>query len=148
AKMQKFLLYNSVEPEELPTLKELNTIEICKIWSGMSRYIYKQLLQKTAVEIGVGTFALVPTHASVEEGKVLPIERPMFIMNKPLKVFYNLECDDIKISDETSVVQPDFEEIASDTHFRQEIVEQCVQETLLCFAGALRENKEVEFSFR
>lgn len=24
--MQKFLLYNSVEPEELPTLRELNTI--------------------------------------------------------------------------------------------------------------------------
>ncbi|NXC00477.1 CCD81 protein, partial [Orthonyx spaldingii] len=147
AKMQKYLLYNAVEPEELPTLRELSTMEICKIWSGMSRHIYKQLLQKRAVEIGVGTFAVLPGHASVKEGKVLPVERPMFILSKPLKMFYNLECDETTIP-ETPVVQPDFEEIAEYTHFRHEIVEQCVQETLLCFAGALRDNKEVEFSFR
>ncbi|NXC60051.1 CCD81 protein, partial [Aleadryas rufinucha] len=148
AKMQKYLLYNSVEPEELPTLRELSTMEICKIWSGVSRYIHRQLLQKTAVEIGVGTFAVVPVQASVGEGKVLPVERPMFILSKPLKMFYNLESDETKIPDETPVVQPDFEEIAAETHFRHEIVEHCVQETLLCFAGALRDNKEVEFSFR
>ncbi|NWV81804.1 CCD81 protein, partial [Dasyornis broadbenti] len=147
-KMQKYLLYNSVDPEELSTLKELSTIEICKVWSAVSRYIYRQLLQKTAVDIGVGTFAVVSVHANVEEGKVLPVERPIFILNKPLKMFYNLECDEIKIPDETPVVQPNFEEIAAETHFRQEIVEHCVQETLLCFAGALRENKEVEFTFR
>ncbi|NWW58184.1 CCD81 protein, partial [Ifrita kowaldi] len=147
-KMQKYLLYNAVEPEELPTLRELSTMEICKVWSGMSRYIYRQLLQKTAVEIGVGTFAVVPVHASVEEGKVLPVEKPMFILSKPLKMFYNLESDEFKIPDEIPVVQPDFEEIAAETHFRHEIVEHCVQETLLCFAGALRDNKEVEFSFR
>lgn len=52
------------------------------------------------------------------------------------------------LPEETPVVHPDFEAIAANTHFRLEIVEQCVQETLLCFAGALRDNKEVEFSFR
>ncbi|NXO71205.1 CCD81 protein, partial [Phainopepla nitens] len=148
AKMQKYLLYNSVEPKELPTLRELSTVEICKVWSGMSRHIYRQLLQKRAVEIGVGTFAVVLAHTSVAEGKVLPVERPTFILSKPLKMFYNLESDETKIPEETPVVQPDFEAIAANTHFRHEIVEQCVQETLLCFAGALRDNKEVEFSFR
>ncbi|NXM62701.1 CCD81 protein, partial [Illadopsis cleaveri] len=148
AEMQKYLLYNSVEAEELPTLRELNTIEICKIWSAMSRHIYKQLLQKKAVDIGVGSFAVVPAHATVAEGKVLPIERPMFILNKPLKLFYNLESEEAKIPDETPVVHPDFEAIAANTHFRHEILQHCVQETLLCFAEALRDNKEVEFSFR
>ncbi|NXU05746.1 CCD81 protein, partial [Buphagus erythrorhynchus] len=148
AKMQKYLLYNTVEPEELPTLKELSTREICKVWSGMSRHIYRQLLKKRAVDIGIGSFTVVPAQASVAEGKVLPVERPMFILSKPLKMFYNLESDETKIPDDTPVVQPDFEEMAANTHFRQEILEQCVQETLLCFAGALRDNKEVEFSFR
>ncbi|NXF09370.1 CCD81 protein, partial [Smithornis capensis] len=148
AKMQKYLLYHSVGPEELPTLKELSTSEICKIWSGVSRYIHRQLLQEKAVEIGVGTFALFTVHASVEEGKVLPVERPVFILSKPLRMFYKLDCDETKIPDETPVVQLDFEEIAADTHFRQEIVEQCIHETLLCFAGALAEEKEVEFSFK
>ncbi|NWI06376.1 CCD81 protein, partial [Tichodroma muraria] len=148
AKMQKYLLYNAVEPEELSTLRELSTIEICKVWSGMSRHIYRQLLQKRAVDIGVGSFAVLPVHASVADGKVLPVERPMFILSKSLKMFYNLESDETKIPDEMPVVQTDFEAIAANIHFRHEIVEQCVQETLLCFAGALRDNKEVEFSFR
>ncbi|NXM77978.1 CCD81 protein, partial [Serilophus lunatus] len=148
AKMQKYLLHNSVGPEELPILKELSTSEIWKIWSGASCYIHRQLLQKRAVEIGVGTFALVTVHASMEEGKVLPVERPVFVLSKPLRSFYSLECDEIKIPVEIPVVQLDFEDIAAETHFRQEIVEQCIQETLLCFAGALRDNKEVEFSFK
>lgn len=50
------------------------------------------------MEIGVGSFAVVPAHATVAEGKVLPIERPMFILSKPLKMFYNLESEEIKIS--------------------------------------------------
>ncbi|NXH50843.1 CCD81 protein, partial [Dicaeum eximium] len=101
-----------------------------------------------AVEIGLGSFAVVPVYASVAEDKILPIERPMFILNKTVKMFYNLESDETKIPDGTPVVHPDFEEIAAHIHFRHEIVEQCVQETLLCFAGALRDNKEVEFTFK
>ncbi|NXF71834.1 CCD81 protein, partial [Sclerurus mexicanus] len=147
-KMQNYLLSKSVGPEELPTLKELSTSEICKVWSGVSRYIHRQLLKKRAVDIGAGTFALVPVLTTMEEGKVLPVERPVFILSKPLRTFYNLECDEIKIPDETPIVHLDFEEIAADTHFRREIVEQCIHETLLCFAGALRDNKEVEFSFK
>ncbi|XP_051625418.1 coiled-coil domain-containing protein 81-like isoform X8 [Manacus candei] len=146
--MQNYLLSSSVGPEELPTLKELSNSEIWKIWSGASRYIHRQLLQKRAVETGVGTFAIVPVHASVEEGKVLTVERPVFIVNKQLRTFYNLECEETKIPDETPVVQLDFGEIAADTHFRREIVELCVHETLLCFAGALADEKEVEFSFK
>ncbi|XP_064568444.1 coiled-coil domain-containing protein 81 isoform X2 [Zonotrichia leucophrys gambelii] len=123
-------------------------LEICKVWSGMSRHIYRQLLKKKAVDIGFGSFAVIPVHANVADGKVLPVERPMFIMNKTLKMFYNLEADETKIPEDIPVVQPDFEDIAAHIHFRREIVEQCVQETLLYFAGALRENKEVEFNFR
>ncbi|XP_027489026.1 coiled-coil domain-containing protein 81-like, partial [Corapipo altera] len=95
--MQNYLLSSSVGPEELPTLKELSNSEIWKIWSGASRYIHRQLLQKRAVETGVGTFAIVPVHASVEEGKVLTVERPVFIVNKHLRTFYNLECEETKI---------------------------------------------------
>lgn len=50
--------------------------------------------------------------------------------------------------DETPRVLLDFEQIAADIHFRQEVVELCVHETLLFFAGTLRDEKEVEFSFK
>lgn len=50
--------------------------------------------------------------------------------------------------EKTPSVQLDFGQIAAEIHFRPEIVERCTHETLLFFAGALRDNKEVEFSFK
>ncbi|NXC23381.1 CCD81 protein, partial [Corythaeola cristata] len=121
--------------------------EICKVWAGTSSYIRKQLLQKKAVEIGIGTFALLPARATVGEDKVLLVERPVFKLCRFLKKFYKLKCAKTKIPDETPCVQLDFKQIAADICFRPEIVEQCIHETLLFFAGALQEKKEVEFSF-
>ncbi|NXY80419.1 CCD81 protein, partial [Glareola pratincola] len=147
-KMMKYLLFRPLEPEMLPTLKELTTSEICKVWAGTSRYIRRQLLQKRAVEIGVGTFAVVPACATVAEDEVLPLERPVFRPCRFLKKFYKLKCAKAKIPDETPCVPLDFEQTAAEIHFRREIVELCVHETLLFFAGALRDDKEVEFSFK
>ncbi|NXI36318.1 CCD81 protein, partial [Galbula dea] len=147
AKMMKYLLLKPLGTEELPTLKELTTSEICEVWSGTSQYIRRQLSKKRAVEIGVGTFALVPTCAAVGDNKFLPVERPVFQPCKYLKKFYKLKCVKTKIPDKTPCVQLDFEQIATDIHFHQEIVERCIHETLLFFAGALQEKKEVEFSF-
>ncbi|NXQ82971.1 CCD81 protein, partial [Nyctibius grandis] len=144
----KYLLFNPLGPEKLPTLKQLTSNEICKVWAGASDYIWGQLLQKRAVEIGVGTFAVVPAHATVGEDQVLTVERPVFQPCKFLKKFYKLKCPKTKILYETPCVQLDFEQIATDTHFRREIVERCIHETLLFFAGALRDKKEVEFSFK
>ncbi|KAM6035438.1 uncharacterized protein LJ206_000838 isoform 1-T1 [Theristicus caerulescens] len=101
-----------------------------------------------AVDIGVGTFAVVPVCATVGEDQVLPVERPVFQPCRFLKKFYRLKCAKTKIPDETLSVALDFEQIAADIHFRRDIVEQCIHETLLFFAGALRDNKEVEFSFK
>ncbi|NXA24601.1 CCD81 protein, partial [Ibidorhyncha struthersii] len=148
AKMMKYLLFSPLGSEKFPTLKELTTNEICRVWAGASTYIRKQLLQKRAVDIGIGMFALVPARATVGEDKVLPVERPVFQPCRFLKKFYKLRCAKTKIPDETPFVQLDFEQIAANTHFRREIVEQCIHETLLYFAGALRDNKEVEFSFK
>ncbi|NXK00361.1 CCD81 protein, partial [Corythaixoides concolor] len=147
AKMTKYLVFNPVGPEKIPTLKELTTNEICKVWAGTSSYIRKQLLQRKAVEIGIGTFALVPARATVGEDKVLLVERPVFKLCRFLKKFYQLKCAKTKIPDETPCVQLDFEQIAAAIRFRPEIVQRCVHETLLFFAGALQEKKEVEFSF-
>ncbi|KFP29276.1 Coiled-coil domain-containing protein 81, partial [Colius striatus] len=148
AEMIKYLLFNPLRPEDLPTLQELTTSEICKVWASTSRHIRIQLLQKKAVQIGVGTFALVPSQATVGEEHVLPIERPIFQPCRLLKKFYKLKCAKTRIPDETPLIQLDFEQIAAHIHFRPEIVERCIHETLLFFAGALREKKEVEFSFK
>ncbi|KAM9507604.1 uncharacterized protein ACIB01_000077 isoform 3-T3 [Guaruba guarouba] len=146
--MMKYLLFKDLGPNDLPALKQLTTNEICKVWAGTSKYIRKQLLEKKAVDIGIGTFALVLVHAKVGEDKVLPVERPVFQLCRFMKKFYKLKCAKTKIPKEIPFVQLDFEQIGADIRFRQEIVEQCIHETLLFFAGAIRDKKEVELSFR
>ncbi|NXG47181.1 CCD81 protein, partial [Psilopogon haemacephalus] len=147
AKMLKYVLFKPLGPEHLPTLKELRTAEICRVWAAACRYIRRQLLQKKAVDIGVGTFAVLLAHATVEEDKVLPVERPVFQPCRFIKKFYRLKCAKTRIPDKTPVVELDYEQIAVEIHFRPEIVEKCIHETLLFFAGALQDQKEVEFSF-
>lgn len=39
----------------------------------------------------------MPVLARVAEDNVLPVERPMFILSKSLKMFYSLESDETKI---------------------------------------------------
>ncbi|KFP80520.1 Coiled-coil domain-containing protein 81, partial [Apaloderma vittatum] len=132
----KYLLFKPLGHEDLPTLKELTTSEVRKVWAGTWRCIRRQLLQKRT-----GTFAVVPVHSMLGEGKILPVERLMFPSCKYLKKFYKLKCAKTKIPDkkrdETLTVQLDFKQIASSIHFRQEIVEQCTQKILLFFAEAL-----------
>ncbi|KAM4637651.1 coiled-coil domain-containing protein 81-like isoform 3-T12 [Amazona ochrocephala] len=146
--MRKYLLFKDLGPNDLPTLKQLTTNEICKVWAGTSKYIRKQLVEKKAVDIGIGTFALVLVHAKVGEDKVLPVERPVFQLCRFMKKFYKLQCAKTKIPKETPFCQLDFQQIGADIHFRPEIVEQCIHETLLFFAGAIQDKREVEFSFR
>ncbi|XP_064295630.1 uncharacterized protein LOC135310682 [Phalacrocorax carbo] len=167
ARMIKYLLFSPLGPEKLPTLKELTTSGRARFleagsgqeWSwaapvlrvfaqGEAGLQFTPLSPPWAVHIGVGTFAVVPAQATVGEDKVLPVERPVFRPCRFLKKFYKLRCAKTKIPDETLSVPLDFEQIAADIHFRREIVEQCIHETLLFFAGALRDNKEVEFSFK
>lgn len=44
------------------------------------------------MDIGIGTFALVPVHATVAEGTILPVERPVFKPCRLLRKFYQLKC--------------------------------------------------------
>ncbi|XP_061226258.1 coiled-coil domain-containing protein 81-like isoform X1 [Neopsephotus bourkii] len=123
-------------------------VEICQVWAGTSKYIRKQLLEKKAVDVGIGTFALVLVHVGVGEDEVLPVERPVFQLCRFMKMFYKLKCAKTKIPHETPVVQLDFEQIGANIRFRPQIVQQCIHETLLFFAAAILDKKEVEFFFR
>lgn len=63
-------------------------------------------LRLQAVEIGVGTFALVPARATVGEDKVLPVERPVFQPCRFLKKFYKLKCAKTKIPGKKTGASP------------------------------------------
>ncbi|XP_066844540.1 apical junction molecule-like isoform X1 [Anser cygnoides] len=146
--MKHYLLFSPLKPEELSLIKELTSKEICQVWDSTSKYIRRQLLRKQVVNIGIGTFAVVPADTTSADGKAMVVQKPVFKPCRFMMTFYKLKCAENEISIETPFAPLDFEQIASDIHFRPEIVEQCIHETLLLFAGALLDKKDVEFFFK
>ncbi|XP_031467616.1 coiled-coil domain-containing protein 81-like isoform X1 [Phasianus colchicus] len=100
-----------------------------------------------AVDIGIGSFAVVPAHATAGEDGVLDVDRPVFQLNHHIQKFYKLKEPKTKIPPEIFEYPLDFQEIAESIYFRVPIVQQCIHETLLFFAEALRGKKEVDFFF-
>lgn len=50
-----------------------------------------------AVDIGVGTFAVLPAQATVGEDEVLPVDRPVFQLSRVLRKKYKLKCAKTRI---------------------------------------------------
>ncbi|XP_052557306.1 uncharacterized protein LOC128089688 [Tympanuchus pallidicinctus] len=143
-----YMLFNPLDPKELTLLRDLTTAEICRVWDATSEYIRKELMEKRAVDIGIGSFAVVPAHAAAGEDGVLDVDRPIFQLNKHIQKFYKLKKPKTKIPFEIFEHPLNFQEIAESICFRVPIVEQCIYETLLFFAEALRGKKEVDFFFK
>ncbi|XP_015705287.1 coiled-coil domain-containing protein 81-like [Coturnix japonica] len=143
----RYLLFDPLDPNELSLLKELTTSEICRVWDATSKYVCRQLQEKKAVDIGIGSFAVVPARAAAGKDGVLDVDKPIFQMSFHIQRFYKLKKPKAKIPLEMFEYPLDFEEIAESIHFRAPIVEQCIHETLLVFAEALRGKKEVDFFF-
>ncbi|XP_021237133.1 coiled-coil domain-containing protein 81-like [Numida meleagris] len=144
----RYLLFTPLNPEELSLLKDLTTAEICKVWEATSKYIRRQLLEKRAVDIGIGSFAVVPTRAAAGPDGALEVDTPVFQLNQHVQTFYKLKDSKTKIPSQIFEHPLNFEEIAETIYFRTPIVEQCIHETLLFLAEALRGKKEVDFLFR
>ncbi|XP_040512356.1 coiled-coil domain-containing protein 81-like [Gallus gallus] len=144
----RYLLFKPLDPKQLSLLKELTTLEICRVWEGTSKYIRRQLLEKRAVDIGIGSFAIVSARAAAGEDGVLVVDKPIFQLNQHVQRFYKIKEPKTKIPSDMFEYPLNFQEIAETISFRVPIVEQCVHETLLFFAEAIRGKKEVDFFFK
>ncbi|XP_040512126.1 coiled-coil domain-containing protein 81-like [Gallus gallus] len=144
----RYLLFKPLDPKQLSLLKELSTLEICRVWETTSKYIQGQLLEKRAVDIGIGSFAVVSARAAAGEDGVLVVDKPIFQLNQHVQEFYEIKEPKTKIPSEMFEYPLDFQEIAKNSYFRVPIVERCIHETLLFFAEAIRGKKEVDFFFK
>eukprot|EP00075_Anas_platyrhynchos_P014947 XP_027304200.1 coiled-coil domain-containing protein 81-like [Anas platyrhynchos] len=146
--MRHYVLFNPLKPEDLSLIKELTRKEIAQVWNSTCRYIRRQLLQKKAVNIGIGTFAVVSAKTTGADGKAMVVRKPIFKPCRFMKIFYKLKCAESRIPIETFIDPLDIEKIAAHIYFRPQIVEQCIHETLLLYAGGLLDNQDVEFFFK
>nr|XP_038027272.1 coiled-coil domain-containing protein 81-like [Anas platyrhynchos]XP_038027274.1 coiled-coil domain-containing protein 81-like [Anas platyrhynchos] len=157
--MRHYVLFNPLKPEDLSLIKELTRKEIAQVWNSTCRYIRRQLLQKKAVNIGIGTFAVVSAKTTGADGKAMVVRKPIFKPCRFMKIFYKLKCAESRIPRltlflhgcflvETFIDPLDIEKIAAHIYFRPQIVEQCIHETLLLYAGGLLDNQDVEFFFK
>ncbi|XP_069650545.1 uncharacterized protein [Haliaeetus albicilla] len=130
-----------------PTLKELSVDDVADIWSSVSKYVRQQLLKRKprAVRVtGLGTFHL-QKWLSFENGEVLTFQRPVFLLSRTVAQIRGLQHASVPVPDEIKQVSVNYKKIHSDVPYSEEVVQNCMQETLNFFYFILTNREDTDF---
>ncbi|XP_075593055.1 LOW QUALITY PROTEIN: uncharacterized protein LOC142598418 [Balearica regulorum gibbericeps] len=130
-----------------PTLKKLSVSDVVTIWSSVSKHVQQQLLQRKprAVRVpGLGTF-LIKKWLSFENGEVLTFQRPLFVLSRTVAQIRELQHASVPVPDDMKKVSVSWKKIHSDVPYSEEVVQNCMQETLKYFCFILRNRKDTDF---
>ncbi|NXV85932.1 CCD81 protein, partial [Calonectris borealis] len=120
---------------------------VISIWSSVSKHVRQQLLQEKteAVSItGLGIFHIKKWH-SFENGEVLMFQRPLFSLSRTVAEIRRLQHASVPIPGEIKKVSVSYKKICSDVPYSEEVVQNCMQETLNFFYFILRNREDTDF---
>ncbi|XP_075593056.1 coiled-coil domain-containing protein 81-like [Balearica regulorum gibbericeps] len=121
--------------------------DVVTIWSSVSKHVQQQLLQRKprAVRVpGLGTF-LIKKWLSFENGEVLTFQRPLFVLSRTVAQIRELQHASVPVPDDMKKVSVSWKKIHSDVPYSEEVVQNCMQETLKYFCFILRNRKDTDF---
>ncbi|XP_054662510.1 uncharacterized protein LOC129197794 isoform X3 [Grus americana] len=130
-----------------PTLKKLSVSDVVTIWSSVSKHVQQWLLQRKprAVRVpGLGTF-LIKKWLSFENEDVLTFQRPLFVLSRTVAQIRELQHASVPVPDDMKKVSVSWKNIHSDVPYSEEVVQNCMQETLNYFYFILRNRKDTDF---
>ncbi|NWH50145.1 CCD81 protein, partial [Fregata magnificens] len=121
--------------------------DVVTIWSSVSKHVREQLLQRKpqAVSItGLGTFRL-QKWLSFENGEVLMFQRPLFSLSRTVAQIRELRHASLPVPGEIKKVSVSYKKIHSDVPYSEEVVQNCMQETLNFFYFILTNREDTDF---
>ncbi|NWI23190.1 CCD81 protein, partial [Sula dactylatra] len=121
--------------------------DVVTIWSSVSKHVQRQLLQEKppAVKItGLGTFH-IQKWLSFENGEVLTFQRPLFSLSRTAAQIRELQCASVPVPAEIKKVSVSSKKIHSDIPYSEEVVQNCMQETLNFFYFILTNREDADF---
>ncbi|XP_068271215.1 EF-hand calcium-binding domain-containing protein 12 [Nyctibius grandis] len=133
-----------------PTLKKLSVNDVVTIWSSVSEHVRQQLLKRepeTVSVTGLGTFR-IKKWLSFGNDEVLTFHRPVFSLSKTVAQIRKLQHASLPVPDEMKKVSVNYKNIQSDIPYSEEVVKNCMQETLKFFYLILRNREDTEFIFK
>ncbi|XP_051497205.1 EF-hand calcium-binding domain-containing protein 12 [Apus apus] len=129
-----------------PTLKKLSVSDVITIWSSVSKRVQRQLLKaKTrAVKVtGLGTFR-VKKWLSFENGEVHTFQKPEFSVSVDVAQIRGLQHASVPVPEEIKTVSVSYKMVQSDLPYSEEVVQNCMQETLGFIYFILRNREDVD----
>ncbi|NXW25645.1 CCD81 protein, partial [Circaetus pectoralis] len=121
--------------------------DVATIWSSVSKYVRQQLLKRKprAVRVtGLGTFHL-QKWLSFENGEVLTFQRPVFSLSRTVAQIRGLQHASVSVPGEIKQVSVNYKKIHSDIPYSEEVVQNCMQETLNFFYFILTNREDTDF---
>ncbi|OPJ85644.1 hypothetical protein AV530_009204 [Patagioenas fasciata monilis] len=125
-------------------------LDVVAIWSRVSEHVRQQLTHRKprAVTVtGLGTFH-VKRWLSFENGEVLTFRRPVFALARAVAQIRELQHASIPAPDELKTVSVSHRKIRSDVPYPEELVQNCMQETLDFFYFILTNREDADFTLK
>ncbi|KAK4807581.1 hypothetical protein QYF61_003370 [Mycteria americana] len=105
----------------------------------------KSRFSPQAVSItGLGTFH-IQKWRSFENGEVLTFQRPLFLLSATVAEIRELRHASVPVPGEIKKVSVSYKKIHSDVPYSEEVVQNCMQETLNFFYFILRNREDTDF---
>ncbi|KAM6229235.1 EF-hand calcium-binding domain-containing protein 12 isoform 1-T1 [Spheniscus humboldti] len=120
--------------------------DVTTIWSSVSKHVRQQLLQikPQAVSVqGLGTFH-IQKWLSFENDEVLTFRRPLFSLSRTVAQVRELRRAFVPVPDEIKKVPVSYKNIHLDVPYSEEVVQNCMQETLNFFYFILTNRQDID----
>ncbi|KAF1472573.1 Coiled-coil domain-containing protein 81, partial [Pygoscelis antarcticus] len=120
--------------------------DVTTIWSSVSKHVRQQLLQikPQAVSVqGLGIFH-IQKWLSFENDEVLTFQRPLFSLSRTVAQIRELRSAFVPVPDEIKKVSVSYKNIHSDVPYSEEVVQNCMQETLNFFYFILTNRQDMD----
>ncbi|NXW50502.1 CCD81 protein, partial [Nyctiprogne leucopyga] len=121
--------------------------DVVTIWSSVSKHVQQHLLEREppAVSVtGLGIFH-IQKWLSFENGKVRTFLRPLFSLSRSVAPIRDMQYASPPLPDDIKKVSVTYRKILSDVPYSEEVVKNCMQETLNFFYFILRNREDTNF---
>lgn len=141
-------LVAAAKKSKFSMINHLSIDDVLIVWDELADFIEKQMLMTKGVSVhGFGTFTFSQRKIDIGCGKILKIQRPVFVLSENMAQTHSLSYPKQLATGQIPVLSINYTVISNGTSFSRDTVELCIREILVAFGKALGACKDISLDF-
>ncbi|XP_011405838.1 PREDICTED: coiled-coil domain-containing protein 81-like [Amphimedon queenslandica] len=141
-------LVAAAKKSKFSMINHLSIDDVLIVWDELADFIEKQMLMTKGVSLhGFGTFTFSQRKIDIGCGKILKIQRPVFVLSENMAQTHSLSYPKQLATGQIPVLSINYTVLSNGTSFSRDTVELCIREILVAFGKALGACKDISLDF-